>query len=236
MFTRLATLTVSAVCLAASAHGDMAEPVDIHDAIAKAEAGKLWQPSPGDEISFKVLRKGNPFGTHIVRFGETTDGALTATSDVDLKAGFGPITVFRYALDSRETWRDGMLVGLDGDLKVDDREGRVDAQAVGGSLIVDGTEFNGEVPLGILPSSHWNVRQTMAEQLISTEDGEIIDVEMRSMGRETIEAGGTRIEANRFLMDSDIDVDLWYDDEGRWVKLAFEVRDQEIEYVLNTLY
>jgi hypothetical protein len=37
-------------------------------------------------------------------------------------------------------------------------------------------------------------------------------------------------------MVSDIDVDGWYDDQGRWVKLAFEARGQQIEYVLSEMY
>ncbi|MEM9180281.1 MAG: DUF6134 family protein [Pseudomonadota bacterium] len=37
-------------------------------------------------------------------------------------------------------------------------------------------------------------------------------------------------------MKSDLTVDLWYDAQSRWVKLAFQVRGQDIEYVLNELY
>ena len=55
-------------------------------------------------------------------------------------------------------------------------------------------------------------------------------------GREAIKVGKKTIEANRYLMDSALDVDLWYDDDGRWVKLAFEARGQQIEYVLADLY
>ncbi|MEM7766292.1 MAG: DUF6134 family protein [Pseudomonadota bacterium] len=220
-----------------------AAPTDLHDALAQdgvtaaeLEAVGRWEPEAGDAIAFTVLRKGKPFGRHEVRFDEADDGALLVSTDVSLRAGMGPITVYRYTLDSAETWRDGQLVGLAGDLKVEGRTGRVEAAAEGDTLVVDGTEFSGTVPLGILPSSHWNVLQTQAEQLVSTEDGEIIEVVMSQVGREMIEAGGESIEATRYLMGSDIDVDLWYDDEGRWVKLAFEVRDQSIEYVLDRLY
>lgn len=247
MDVRRLALAGAALFLAplAYAEGFMAEGVaaDASDTFSPAELARsesqalpTWTPEPGDQIVFNVLRKGNPFGRHEVRFSETPDGDLLVDTEVRLKAGMGPITVFSYALDASETWSEGRLVALDGTLKSSGSEGRVTALVDDGQLSVDGTEFSGAVDLGILPSSHWNILQTQAEKLVSTEDGEIIDVTVTEQGVETIEAGGEMIDATRYLMDSDIDVDLWYDVEGRWVKLAFEARGQSIEYVLDRPY
>jgi hypothetical protein len=101
---------------------------------------------------------------------------------------------------------------------------------------VQGTKFTGKAPEGVIPASHWNYDQTRAEKLISTEDGEILPVSVTPMGRETIRAAGREMEANRYLLKSDINVDLWYDDQGRWLKLAFTARGQNIEYILDSLY
>ena len=51
-----------------------------------------------------------------------------------------------------------------------------------------------------------------------------------------INTGGEEIEATHYRLKSDITVDLWYDDQGRWVKLGFEARGQQIDYVLKDLY
>lgn len=195
-----------------------------------------WTPKDGDEISFQVLREGKPFGTHTVAFDIAPDGTLKATTDVRLKAGLGPITLFRYALDATETWKDGQLVALKGAVDDNGDDGSVSAMRVGNVLDVTGTEYTGRVPVGILPSSHWNVAQTLARQLLSTEDGELIEVSVVDKGPDTVMVAGAPVEANRYLMDSDIDVDLWYDAQGRWVKLAFEARGQLIEYVLTESY
>jgi hypothetical protein len=192
-----------------------------------------WTPKDGDEISFQVLREGKPFGTHTVSFNIAPDGTLKATTGVRLKAGLGPITLFQYALDATETWKDGQLVALKGAVNDNGDDGTVNAARIGNSLAVAGTEYTGEVPLGILPSSHWNVAQTRAKELLSTEDGERIKVDVLDKGPDAVMVAGAPVEANRYLMDSDIDVDLWYDAQGRWVKLAFEARGQLIEYVLT---
>ena len=118
----------------------------------------------------------------------------------------------------------------------DGKDGSVRASSTGESLNVNGTDYSGAVPLGILPSSHWNVAQTRATQLLSTEDGELIKINVVDKGQDTVVVDGQRVDARRYLMDSDIDVDLWYDAEGRWVKLAFEARGQQIEYALTRSY
>ena len=206
---------------------------DSVDHSASVEA--KWQPEDGDVIAYTVLRKGKTFGKHSVRFTKEND-TLVATTDVSLKAGLGPITVFSYTLNATETWKNGKLHALSGRVSDDGKDGSVKAVRENGVLVVDGTKFEGDAPKGIVPSSHWNFAQTQSTQLLSTEDGELLDISVTELGRETVDIDGQRVETTRYLMDSDIDVELWYDDDGRWVKLAFEARGQSIEYVLDKLY
>ena len=56
------------------------------------------------------------------------------------------------------------------------------------------------------------------------------------IGRETVSVGGEDVEATHYRLVSDLTVDLWYDNESRWVKLGFEARGQQIDYILNKLY
>lgn len=208
------------------------------DAAVPTAAGleNAWKPQAGDAIRFNVLRKGNEFGSHTVTFEAGPNNALIAKTKVDLKAGLGPITVFRYDLAASETWRGGELVAVSGQGNDDGKKNSMKATRDGDALEIQGSEFTGEVPADIIPASHWNYAQTKASELLSTENGEIYKVTVTPKGRETIQAGGKSIEANRYFMDSNIDVDVWYDDQGRWVKLAFEARGQEIEYVLDQMY
>lgn len=206
---------------------------------AKAEtapSAARWQPAPGDVIRFNVLRQGQAFGTHTVRFETAASGALVARTEVELRAGLGPITLYRYDLDATETWLNGELQSVSGQVNDDGNKRTVFAARSGGALSVKGSDFTGTAPAGVVPASHWNYAQTQVRKLLSTEDGEILDVTVDRVGRETIRAGGKTIEANRYRLDSAVDVDLWYDDAGRWVKLAFKARGQSIEYVLDSLY
>lgn len=221
-------LTAASLVLASPALGDTAGLAPV--------SGASWQPAPGDQIRFDVLRKGNEFGTHTVRFERGEDGGLIVDIDVDLRAGFGPITLFRYELDAREVWKDGRLVALAGRVNDDGTKEEVEAVRNGDGLKVDGDGFQGVIDGQVIPASHWNIAAMGEDALLSTENGEMLPVEITRQGRETLIIGGRDVEAERYLMDGDIDVTLWYDDAGRWLKLAFEARGQEIEYVLQELY
>ncbi|MEE2929853.1 MAG: DUF6134 family protein [Pseudomonadota bacterium] len=195
-----------------------------------------WVATDGAVIDFTVLRKGKPFGAHRLEFAREEDGRLTVTTDVDLQVKFGPITAFRYRLDSVEEWLDGQLVSLSGKSNSDGRKGNVTATANEDAMIVESTKFDGALPLTTIPSSHWNRLQVYQEQMLSTETGEVLDIEVETIGSDIVEVGGAPVEATHYRLKSDLTVDLWYDEQSRWVKLAFQVRGQDIEYVLNELY
>lgn len=195
-----------------------------------------WVATDGAVIDFTVLRKGKPFGSHVLTFERDDNGKLEVTTDVDLQVKFGPITAFKYRLDSVEEWIDGQLVALNGKSNNDGRKGEVVAQAEGGDLLVDGTKFDGALPIGTIPSSHWNRLQVYQNQMLSTETGEVLDIDVEVIGDDTVQVGDQMVDATHYRLKSDLTVDLWYDRQSRWVKLAFEVRGQDIEYVLNQLY
>lgn len=195
-----------------------------------------WQPQAGDTIRFDVLRKGNPFGSHSVTFEGGPDNTLIANTKINLKADLGPFTVFHYDHTASETWRNGQLIEVTGTVNDDGNKASMEAARQGANLEVTGSLFTGEAPTDAIPASHWNYAQLLTRHLLSTEDGEIYQIKVTPKGRDTIEAAGQTIKANRYLVESDLDIDLWYDDQGRWVKLAFEARGQQIEYVLASMY
>ena len=119
---------------------------------------ETWRPADGDEIRFDVLRQGKPFGHHTVSFSRKGDGELDVAVDVELRAGLGPLTLFRYELESSEHWRDGELIEVTGEVKEDGERESMQAEREGDQLHVEGDAFTGEVPGSLLPASHWNVR------------------------------------------------------------------------------
>ncbi|WP_203292282.1 DUF6134 family protein [Maricaulis parjimensis] len=172
-----------------------------------------------DDIVFDVYRNGTPFGEHVVRFRELGDGELEVDVDVRLRAGLGPITLFRYSHDSREIWRDGELVSLIAETFNDGEETGV-------------TLSGGDLP--VLPlSSHWRGYDPQLDRVFNTETGEPMDVEIEDFGIETLQTPNGAVQARRIRITGTLTADLWYDETGRWVGCAFQARGQDIRYVLR---
>ncbi len=203
-------------------------------ATAQAEL-PVWQPDDGDVIAFEVFRKGDKFGTHKVSFDLEGD-KLTAITDVDLRVGAGPITFFSYRLDATEVWQGDQLVSVRGKLKEGGDREAVQAEKNGEAIKVSGSAFEGEAPASILPSSHWRSEIVTASQMLSTENGALISITAQAAGSEALEIDGRTINATRYEIDADVPYTIWYDEQGRWVKLEFTARGDKIEYRLASLY
>lgn len=187
--------------------------------------------TPG-RVEFAVTRNGQPFGTHSVVVSKAGDG-YTARSDIRLVAKVGPVTAFNYTHRCVETWRSALsLASLD----CTDREnGRVQtarANLSGNTLHINGSGFSGPFIGEAIPSSWWR-RDTMEQsKILDTRNGKPMPINIQRVGIETVKAGAATVQATRFRVKGTLVADVWYDAAGRWVKLAFKARGQDIVYTL----
>ena len=198
-----------------------------------AEASDLaWHPENNEELNFKVLRQGKPFGYHKVTFGLEGE-TITVKNDIELEVKIGPFRAFYYRHESDESWDGQNLISMDGTTRKDGKDVTMTARRDGDVLRISGTNYSGDAPAAIIPSSHWNKAEVQSDTILSSEGGELLDISVEFLGRETIEAQGQMVQADRYRLTSELTVDLWYDEDGRWVKCAFEARGQSVEYVLE---
>lgn len=200
-----------------------------------SDAAMPSDPRGGETIRFNVYRGNSDFGTHQIRF--TRDGEeLVAEVSIRLRAGFGPVTVFRYEHDSVERWRDGQLVALEGETLKDGSRFAVEAVRSGGEVVSEGVLPEGDqhsetFPLDIIPSSHWRGYEEDLSKILNTEHGDAMEVRITDLGFDQIEADGGMIQARRIRLEGTLTVDLWYDENGYWAGCEFEARGQRIRYV-----
>lgn len=227
-----------AVAIAFSGQADEAVGAGQIEMAASPVAQELpvWMPKGRAEIKYNVLRKGKPFGEHNLFFEPDGENGFTVTNDIELTAKIGPITVYSYRHNSTETWQDSQLVGLKAQTRKEGNDLEASANLTQNGLSVMGTNYTGVYPADIVPASHWNVGQLYSTKMLSTEGGQALDVVVQNLGRETITVAGKSLKTTKYKLSSELDVNLWYDDAGRWVKLDFVARGQTIEYVLQALY
>ena len=203
---------------------------------AAAIADPSLQPRDGERLIFDVYRSGDTrFGVHEISFRQDGEDLL-ADVRIRLRAGLGPVTVFRYEHDSTERWRDGALLGLSGRTLKDGEVFEVDARYIGGALDVDGLdpELNPvslELEPTVLTSSHWHGYPTEMTKMLNTEHGTVMDTQVEYLGKKQIEGDGGTILVDHYRLTSSLVLDLYYDQSGRWAGCEFEARGQQVRYV-----
>lgn len=185
----------------------------------------------GDEMQFDVLRDGDPIGSYLVFFRKQGDALQVETrASIQVEVLFA--SAYRLRYQSLETWRDGALASLTASTNDDGEFSHMEAVRDGASLDVSGMEGKWDAPSTMLPTSHWNMAQIAADTLINTVSGTPNHISVVEAGIETVPIGDATQPARRFIYSGDLDMEAWYDDQGRWVKLRFAAEDgSTIEYI-----
>lgn len=195
--------------------------------------GALAAPSTPGSAAFDVLRNGQPFGRHVIEVTRAGD-VFTVRTEVRLRAGAGPLTLYRYEQACSESWRGGALAGLQCSTLKDGRRTQVNAARQEGALSVAGAQGAAEFPPDSWPTTWWTRPPTDVDFMLNTETGTRMPVQVTRLGRETIEVGGAQVAADRYRVRGTLVVDLWYDADGRWVGCEFTARGQRIAYRLTS--
>jgi len=182
-------------------------------------------------VEFELYRSGHVFGRQSVTVSER-GGALVAEINAALHAGLGPVTLFSYTQQCRETWRGGALASLSCSTRKNGRNMNVSGAAANGVISISGISARTDFPLSTLPTSWWTRPPLSTREMINSETGERLPVRVSLVGRETIVTNGVRMSTDRIRVQGTVSVDLWYDDAGHWVGCAFTAQGQHITYRL----
>lgn len=182
-------------------------------------------------IKFKVYRNENPLGVVMLRFDVKKDKYVVDTQTLfDYRVG--PFTLYYYALRARDEWDGEGLVRAQGAVNDDGEVYLVDGKAEEAGFRFSGKEGEHLAPrASSVPSTYWNTALTDATKLIDLQYGRLRNIEMTEIGAETIEAEGRSVEAVHYEMRGDLDLDIWYDRRGEWVKMRFLHDGADFDYV-----
>lgn len=218
------------LCTAAGTIGSILAPSNVWAQSDLGGSPRLLASVPQTRrLDFLVLRNGSDFGKHSVVFTENGD-ELQVDIDIELRYQLGFLTLFRYVHHNTEVWRGGRLVSLDTKTDDDGTPYRVSYRAEGDKAVVDTPANRHVVPVGLIPTSYWNIATVNQKNLLNTQTGEISKVEAMEMGPDTKPARGVPGDSRRYRMTGDLNLNLWYS-QGVWAKIQFEIRGQDMEYV-----
>lgn len=184
----------------------------------------------GNEIAFDVERDGDVVGRYVINFTRTNRGVLAeARVDVDVNLLFVPVYTLRY--HARELWSGGELQSIEASTNDDGDLIHVQATRDAEGLRVKTNDGAYETP-AVLPISHWNAALLEGGPLLNGMTGEVDKVQVFDQGLDTVSTRNGSLRARHYLYSGDLNGEIWYDEDGRWVKLRFRANDGSmIDYI-----
>lgn len=177
----------------------------------------LATPADAEDYAFKVFCNGSPVGYHEVHVRheeDETDVDIDARIDVTL-AG---IEVYRYRHRSHEVWRDGKLEALNAETNDDGEALSVSVHpGEDGMLVVENKQGSREVSPDLLPTDLWNPDVLGKRELLDTESGRILKVQV------------AQLSDGRYQMSGDLKLLVDYR-SGHWDGLHFRYFGSNVDF------
>ena len=177
-------------------------------------------PEDGGMYAYEISRKGKRLGFQTLEFAKLENGDLQV--DVHIEIDFKIIIpLFTYTHDNREIWRDGKMLSLKSRTDNNGEDTFVDLRAEGDRLVGAGTDYENNLSADFLSTSYFNPNFVRQSELVSSQDGRLLKIAIEEIGRETLNLEIGTVEATRFRLTGKLRIDIWYTDDGRWVKTEF---------------
>ena len=182
--------------------------------------------------SFKVIREGDQIGTHTIT-ARHEGGDLVLDIAVDIKVKVAFITAYRYEQTRREVWRDGRLIAFESDTNDDGKKAKTSGKLEGDMLVVTGPGGTQKVRPDIIPNSWWNPELAKQSELLSTLDGKVLKVKIEDAGEESVDTAAGPVKAHRYVLTGEVEREVWYDADGRWVHMRTGRGGTPVDWVLQ---
>jgi hypothetical protein len=171
------------------------------------------------EWPFTAYLDGKEIGQH--RFAITeSDDAIMLTSEADFQVKILFINAYQYQHRASEVWQNDCLQKLDARTEENRDVSLVVGRQQDGSFKVEGPKGPLALPDCAMTFAYWNPKMLQQDKLLNPQTGEWLDVDIRRIGRETIEVRGQPVTAERYrLTASKMKIDLWYSEKQEWLAL-----------------
>ena len=175
-------------------------------------------PVSDDEIiSFDAYLNNKLVGTHVFVI-KRTGNSINVNSNMHFKAKLWGILPVNYSHQSTEKWEKGCLVRLDSQTEKRGEILKVSASAKPFGFVVESAN-NTQVLKGCVRSfAYWDYSMLEGSQLLNTENGKMLDVE--------IETTYSQIDKAKSLVirNPESDIYLQYAADGQWLSLKSKLK------------
>ena len=184
-----------------------------------------------NEIEFDIYRNNKLIGKHIFTFNRDAD-KLFVKSNINFQIKKLGIVLYKYNAEGMEVFKDDKLIEFKSKTNSNGKNKFVNLKVEENNYNIEGSSFNGVVPITYMLGTWWNHSIVQAKAQISAVSGRIIHQKVKFLGKETIEINGKKYKTLHFnflstdkklVKDKKLNIDIWYDEDSlSWIKASFD--------------
>ena len=184
-----------------------------------------------NRIEFDIYRNQTHIGKHVFSF-KKLNGELAVESEINFEIKKFGIVLYKYHVKGTEIYKDGKLVKFNSKTNQNGKVKYVNMKLDNEEYNIDGSSYQGKVPIDFMIGTWWNHNIVKASAQISAVSGRIIKQKVTFLGKETIKIHDKIYNTLHFnfsstdkklAKDKKLNTDVWYDEKSlNWVKASFK--------------
>ncbi len=191
------------------------------------------QAAERDNWRFQVLLDGKPIGQHSFSL-VSNNGTTQMKSNANFAVKILGFTAYSYQHNNTESWQGNCLSRIQASTNDNGEKLIVEGTQQNNGFTVKTIASNATLPACLKSFAYWNLSHLQSPQLLNSQTGELIPVRLQAMGNDNIMVGDKFTAAKRYrLTGKDLQIDLWYSMQNRWVGLESLADGKRIRYVLQ---
>jgi hypothetical protein len=144
---------------------------------------------------------------------------LTVGTATDLAVNVPFFTAYRFKQMTTERWSNGHLVNLNATTDNNGTRHKVAVQSRGDQLQLTVDGKTNRLDNDIVPSTLWNPEFLRHSVMLDVGDGKVMPASVIDNGADTLKLDGNEVPAHHYTIKARYSEGVWYDDQGRLVRV-----------------
>jgi len=181
---------------------------------------------------FSLLWRGLDVGFSSIKI-KRSGKRVVANIEVKISVKVLNFDAFSYNLKNEEVWESGILKKISSETIIGKKVEFVKGIRKKNGFNIEGSKYSGLVGGNPATTSYFSPEFLKRKTWISTQDGDPLSVSATKIGPDMAKATNGEIPATLWKISGDLDLDLLYGEDGKWLGSRFYAGGSQAEFLLQ---
>ena len=181
---------------------------------------------------FSLLWRGLDVGFSSIKI-KRSGKKVVANIEVKISVKVLNFDAFSYNLKNEEVWESGVLKKINSETVIGKKVEFVKGIRKKNGFSIEGSKFSGLVEGNLATTSYFSPEFLKRKTWISTQDGDPLSVSATKIGPDMAKTVNGEIPATLWKISGDLELDLLYAEDGKWLGSRFYAGGSQAEFLLQ---